>query len=276
MIGLRSKSAPSRPEHGAHRRDGGVEYRDVSIRYRGAAKTVTAVDGVTMTVPDGSFTSILGPSGCGKTSLLKATAGLLPESLVGEIRCGGEGSPARNEVGMVFQTAALLDWLSVRDNVAFPLTVSGGDKTAARAAAGRLLEEVNLGAFVDSKPYELSGGMQQRVSICRALIAEPSVLLMDEPFGHLDAITRDQMSLMTQRLWLQKPVTALLVTHSVAEAVLLSDQVVVMSAGPGSKVVATITIELPRPRTLALRAGADFQRYVREIEELLGVDQGEK
>lgn len=256
-----------------------LHFDDVSIEYSVRHKPIRAVDGASMKIGHASFLSILGPSGCGKTSLLKSVAGLLPKSTRGQILLGTERldqrSKSANKVGMVFQTAALLDWLTVRDNVAFPLTSTGGKRRPARELADELLAEAGLSKFARSKPYELSGGMQQRVAICRALIVEPELLLMDEPFGHLDAITRDQMSIMTQALWLRKPITAVLVTHSVAEAVFLSDRVAVMSKGPGSKVVTEIDIDLPRPRTLASRRSAAFQEYVRELENILGIDQVE-
>jgi len=258
----------------------GLSFRSVSIEYQAQARKIRAVADASLHVDHGSFLSILGPSGCGKTSLLKAAAGLLPASTLGEIVLGdvrlNSGNARRNQVGMVFQTAALLDWLTVRDNVAFPLTTTGVRKSTARELASELLQQAGLGSFADNKPYELSGGMQQRAAICRALIVEPELLLMDEPFGHLDAITRDQMSIMTQSLWLRKPITAVLVTHSVAEAVFLSDRVAVMSKGPASRVVTEVDIDLPRPRTLESRGSAVFQGYVRELEQALGLDQMEE
>lgn len=213
---------------------------------------------------DGDFVSVVGPSGCGKSTLLKLVAGLLPVS-AGEIRLQQQriAGPQTN-VGIVFQSAVLLQWRNVLDNVLLQAEMRGLPMKAARARAGHLIEMAGLAGFEKKFPWQLSGGMQQRVSICRALLHDPAVLLMDEPFGALDAMTREKMNVELQRIWLESRKTVLLITHSIPEAVFLSDRVVVMSERPGG-IAATYDIALPRPRSLDVMATPEFAAHTKAI-----------
>ena len=241
----------------------------VVFQRRGAA--VTALDGVTLTVPAGGFVSIIGPSGCGKSTLLRLIADILPPTS-GAIAIGGAPPRAARQahaIGFVFQQPTLLPWRTVRQNVAVPLDVVG---RASLRRSGRtpdeLLELVGLAGFATALPSELSGGMQQRAAIARALVLAPDVLLLDEPFGALDEITRQRMNLELLRIWTQSRTTALLVTHSIAEAVFMSDAVAVMSARPG-QVIAHLPIGLPRPRTLAMMRTRPFFEAVNAVRDAL-------
>jgi NitT/TauT family transport system ATP-binding protein len=229
--------------------------------------SVTALRGVSLSVLPGSFVSLLGPSGCGKSTLLRCVAGLeSPTS--GRIVIGGVSVVSPPEgLGMVFQRDVLLDWLTVLDNILLPARLRHQDMAAARRRAGELLNIIGLEGFEQRHPWELSGGMRQRVAICRALLLDPALLLMDEPFGALDAMTRDELNLELQRLWQANPKTVLFVTHSIPEAVFLSDRIVVMSRSPG-RVVEVIDVDLPRPRGLAIREDAAFGRHVAHIREI--------
>lgn len=246
-----------------------VEFTDVVKVYLTAQGTgFLALDSVSFKVPDAGFTSLLGPSGCGKSTCLRLAAGLSnPTS--GSIRVGDQPVEGpQTGFGMVFQSDVLLDWRSTLRNVLLPTEASGFDAANAEAEALELLTSVGLSGFEKSRPHELSGGMRQRVAICRALITHPQLLLMDEPFGAVDAITRDQLALDLQRLWETRKTTVLFVTHSIAEAVFLSDDVIVMASRPG-RIEATVHIDLPRPRTLSTRELPEFTTYVREIREVL-------
>ena len=228
---------------------------------------VTALRGVSLSIAARSFVSLLGPSGCGKSTLLRCVAGL--ETITaGSIRIGDTPVTAPPDgLGMVFQRDVLLDWLSVLDNILLPAKLQHQDLAAARTRAGELLTVIGLEGYEQRHPWELSGGMRQRVAICRALLLDPALLLMDEPFGALDAMTRDELNLELQRLWLANPKTVLFVTHSIPEAVFLSDRIVVMSRSPG-RVVEIIDVDLPRPRPLAVRETPDFGRHVAHIREI--------
>lgn len=235
-----------------------VQLDRVSRRYRtGRSTVVEAVREVDLTINDGEFVSLVGPSGCGKSTLLRIVAGLdRPSS--GTVFVDGRVStgPSRH-IGIVYQTPSLLAWRTAVDNVLLPLEIQGQSswragrksRAAARSQARDLLDLVGLHGFEQAYPHQLSGGMQQRVSLARALIVQPRLLLMDEPFGALDAITREQMNMELLRVWEQTKNTVLFVTHSVDEAVILSDRVVVMRKNPGAIVDETL-ITLPRPRTL--------------------------
>src|ERR1700743_1949576 len=207
-----------------------------------------AVSDIDIQIKKGEFVSLLGPSGCGKSTLLKIAA-VVQRPTSGELRLNGrpltEPTP---EIGMVFQKAILLPWRNVIDNVLLPIEMMGKPFSKSRRIAEELLALVGLQGFERSMPNELSGGMQQRVSICRALIYEPAVLLMDEPFAALDAMTREELGMELLRIWSEHMKSVLFVTHSIQEGVLLSDRVIVLSARPG-RVAADITIDLPRPRT---------------------------
>jgi NitT/TauT family transport system ATP-binding protein len=230
---------------------------------RGALK---AVDDVSFDTHAGEFISIVGPSGCGKSTLMMMVSGLMLPS-AGEIVIDSKKvtRPYTN-LGIVFQRDALLEWRTVLDNVLLPADISRLDRKQLQPKAIDLLARAGLSGFEKYYPWELSGGMRQRVAICRALLNDPALLLMDEPFGALDAMTREQMNLDLQRIWIQNRKTVLFITHSIPEAVFLSDRVVVMTPRPG-RIAADLRIDLPRPRKLAVREGTQFGTYVAKIRE---------
>jgi NitT/TauT family transport system ATP-binding protein len=229
--------------------------------------SVRALEQVSVEARRGEFLSVLGPSGCGKSTLLMIAAGLLRPSSGAVSIAGALVTEPRTDIGIVFQSPVLLEWRTALGNVMLQAEAKRLERTAARRRARELLDAVGLGGFEDKYPHELSGGMRQRVSLCRALIHNPNQLLMDEPFGALDALTRDQLVLDLQQIWNERRMTVLFVTHSVPEAVFLSDRVMVMTPRPG-RVDRMIDIELPRPRTLAMRETPEFARYVREVLDL--------
>jgi NitT/TauT family transport system ATP-binding protein len=224
---------------------------------------IEALSNVSFDVHPGEFVSIVGPSGCGKTTVLKIVAGLITKSS-GEIDVDEKQFDPTREVGFVFQTSSLLQWRKVLDNVLLPIEILKNDRSSMEKKATELLELVGLRDFMDSYPNELSGGMQQRVSIARALIHDPKLLLMDEPFGALDAITRERMNIELLRIWTESRKTVLFVTHDINEALFLSDRVIVLSARP-SVMVQALDIQLPRPRTLEVRALTEFGNYFLQI-----------
>ena len=230
---------------------------------------VKALDSVTLDIEAQEFVVVVGPSGCGKTTLLRILAGLaVPSS--GKVRLRDEVVRGpRRDVGVVFQDAVLLPWRTVLGNVMLPALILGLDKSACRQRAGELLELVGLGGFEDKYPHELSGGMRQRASIARALLHDPSLLLMDEPFGALDAMTREAMNLELLAIWQKAKKTVFFITHSIPEAVLLADRVVVLSPRPG-RIVETLGIDLPRPRGLDMFGQPRAAGYVNRIREVLG------
>jgi NitT/TauT family transport system ATP-binding protein len=238
---------------------------------------VHALDGIDLRVVEGEFVSILGPSGCGKSTLLKCIAGL-EAGTSGEIRLAGaqlDGPPAG--LGMVFQRDILLDWRTILDNVLITAEFLRLDPKASGQEALRLLASFGLAGYEGHHPWELSGGMRQRVAICRALLGNPQLLLMDEPFGALDAMTRDELNIELQQIWLRWKKTVVFVTHSIQEAVFLADRVIVMSRNPG-RIVQELTIDLARPRPLAVRGSEGFNRHVTELQALFqreGVFKGE-
>ena len=227
-------------------------------------ETIHALNDVNLDIGTGEFISVVGPSGCGKTTLLKILAGILARSS-GEVTMLGRtlSGPSR-ELGVVFQAPVLLPWRNVLQNVMVPVEVQKRDRATFDKRARQLLNMVGLAGFERKYPGELSGGMQQRVGICRALVHDPSFLLMDEPFGALDAMTREQMNEELQRIWTESRKTVLLVTHSIPEAVYLADRVVVMTPRPG-RIVDVIPVDLPRPRTLAMHNTLEFGRFVARI-----------
>jgi len=235
--------------------------------YATDGRPVPALDQVSVRARRGEFLSVLGPSGCGKSTLLMITAGLVRPSS-GAVSIGGElVTGPRTDIGIVFQNPVLLEWRTALGNVMLQAEAKKLERTAANGRARELLGAVGLRGFEDKYPHELSGGMRQRVSLCRALIHNPNQLLMDEPFGALDALTRDQLGLDLQQIWSERRMTVLFVTHSVPEAVFLSDRIMVMTPRPG-RVDRMIDIELPRPRTLAMREMPEFARYIHEILDL--------
>jgi NitT/TauT family transport system ATP-binding protein len=245
-----------------------IEIRDVEKRYQARAGERQALRASSLDIAAGEFVSIVGPSGCGKTTLLKIVAGLLPPT-AGEVRLDGVVVQAPPDgVGMVFQTPTLLKWRTVLDNVLVPAEATGRSRREYEPIARQLISLVGLDGFAGHYPRELSGGMQQRVAISRALLLRPRLLLMDEPFGALDAMTREEMNLELQRIWEEQRTTVLFITHSIDEAVFLSDRVVVMTLRPGG-VREILTIELPRPRGLHVREHPRFVEYVGRIRDLI-------
>jgi NitT/TauT family transport system ATP-binding protein len=247
-----------------------IQYERVHKIYNSGNDEVIALEEVSFGVEPEEFVTVVGRSGCGKSTLLKITAGLL-SATSGAVRVAGIAvkSPLTN-IGVVFQSPVLLAWRKALDNVLLQIAARGLTVDAYRRRAVELLELTGLRGFENKYPNELSGGMQQRVSISRALIHDPPLLLMDEPFGALDAITRDEMNLELLRIWSESKKTVLFITHSIPEAVFLGDRVVVMTPRPG-RVADIMTIDLPRPRTTALRDDQKFIGYVRKIRERLGV-----
>jgi NitT/TauT family transport system ATP-binding protein len=235
-----------------------VELAEVSKIYRnGTADAVEAVSLASFSVPRGQFVALLGPSGCGKSTLLMMVGGLEPVTS-GHIAIGGEPMiRPRDSIGIMFQDATLLPWKSALDNVLFPIRVLKRQQDAYRDAARQLLKRVGLDGFMHKRPHELSGGMRQRVAICRALVYDPELLLMDEPFSALDAITRDEMNELLLDLWEQYTKTALFVTHSIREAVFLADRVLVMTRRPAT-IVEDLTIPFARPRPMSIGETPEF------------------
>jgi NitT/TauT family transport system ATP-binding protein len=229
---------------------------------------VHALNDISLGVGAREFVTVVGPSGCGKSTLLKILAGLLPAS-AGSVRVGGTAVAApRNDIGIVFQNRILLPWRTVIDNVMLPAEVQRLALKNARVRARELLAMVGLSEFENKYPMELSGGMQQRAAISRALLPDPAILLMDEPFGALDAMTREQMNLDLQRIWQDSGKTVVLITHSIPEAVFLGDRVVVMTPRPG-RVARLIDVPIPRPRSIDVMGEPLFGRLTGEIRRLL-------
>ncbi len=249
-----------------------VRLEAVRKLYRRRDAEFLAVSEVTFDVGFGEMVSLVGPSGCGKATILKMLAGLYPRD-AGRIEIGNSEhrfDPAR-DIGMVFQQPLLLKWRRILANVLLPAEILGLPMRESRERARELLALTGLSGFEDKYPYELSGGMQQRASIARALVHDPKLVLMDEPFGALDAMTREKMNLELLAIWRESRKTIVFVTHGIAEAVFLGNRVVVLTAGP-ARMAADIPIELPRPRTLDLKTDPRFGEYTRRIYHLLGMD----
>ena len=238
-----------------------------------ARRSVHALDHVDLTLAEGSFSAVIGSSGCGKSTLLKIMAGLEPPTSGSVMLRGEPVTGPRRDIGMMFQQATLLPWKTTLQNIVMPIAIRDGKGAvrAKEAEARELLELVGLKGFEHVYPGELSGGMAQRASICRMLITEPAVLLLDEPFSALDELTRDFMNMELQRICASRNATAFLVTHSIQEAVILSDIVYVMRPRPG-RIVEAVEIDLPRPRTLDMLTTAAFADYVRRIRGRLDVE----
>jgi NitT/TauT family transport system ATP-binding protein len=248
-----------------------VECRDLTVRFMSERRAVTALDSVSFTVEEGSFLTLIGPSGCGKSTLLRVIADIVQPSS-GSVRVLGKTPAAarRNrQIGFVFQDAALLPWRSALDNIRLPLEVGGRGKLAPGSMGPEaLLALVGLADWGKALPHELSGGMRQRVSIARALLGGPSVLLMDEPFGALDEITRDRLNEELLRIWRETGTTIVFVTHSIYEAAFLGQQVLMLAAHPG-RVREIVAIDLPEPRRLSLRETQEFTAQAAHLRAVL-------
>ena len=241
-----------------------------SFATRGGQGRTTALEGINLEISRGQFISLIGPFGCGKSTLLRLIGDLTAPTTGKVIVNGKAAHTARlgREYGMVFQAPVLFDWRTVEDNVKLPLELTGMDGPARTARARELLELVELGEFVRHYPYQLSGGMQQRVAIARALALEPALLLMDEPFGALDEMTRERMNSEVLRIWQQTGTTIVFVTHSIPEAVFLSTRVAVMSARPG-RITHVVNVDLPQPRNELTREEPRYFELVTEVREAL-------
>jgi NitT/TauT family transport system ATP-binding protein len=253
-----------------------VRLRDVDkVFTRGGQPVTTALEGIGLDIRRGEFVSLIGPSGCGKSTLLRVIGDLVPPSR-GEVLVNGKpAARARRDrdYGIVFQAPVLFEWRSVEDNVKLPLEVIGRPAAERSARAREMLELVELGEFTKHYPYQLSGGMQQRVAIARALSIEPALLLMDEPFGALDEMTRERMNSEVLRIWERTGTTIVFVTHSIPEAVFLSSRVVVMSPRPG-RITKVIDVDLPRPRNVETRESSRYFEIVTEVREALRAGGG--
>ena len=249
-----------------------IHLADVKKVYRTRGAEFLAVSQASFDVEAGELVALVGPSGCGKTTLLKILAGLHPYDS-GEVRIGSASQPfdPARDIGMVFQQPLLLKWRRVIDNVMLPAEILGLPLAASRDRARDLLALVGLAGSEQKYPYELSGGMQQRASIARALIHDPKLILMDEPFGALDALTREKMNLELLRIWREARKTIVFVTHGITEAVFLGTRVIVLTAGP-ARMADNFLVELPHPRTLDIKTNEQFGAYTRRIYRLLGME----
>ena len=250
-----------------------VSLEGVALRYGGAGQGTLAVSGLDIAIARGEFAAVVGPSGCGKSTLMKLVTGLAPATEGAVIVAGTEVAGPLKIVGMAFQNPTLLPWRTTLDNVLLPLEIVEPYKSSFRrekdrhvARAKALLATVGLKGFEDKYPWQLSGGMQQRTSLCRALIHEPALLMLDEPFAALDAFTREELWSVLQDLWMERRFTCILVTHDLREAVYLADTVHVMSARPG-RVIETRRVDLPRPRDLARSFAPEFVEIVHALRD---------
>lgn len=248
-----------------------IEVSDLSKSYSTSDGLIHTLANVSFHLMQGEFVSVLGPSGCGKTTLLKIVAGLVrPTAGIVSVNGHPVSGPQR-KIGIVFQVPALMKWRTALGNVMLPTEILGQPREAAQKRACDLLKLVDLEQFADRFPNELSGGMQQRVAIARAFIHEPSILLLDEPFSALDMMTRNQLNIELLRIWSQRQTTSLLITHSIPEAVFLSDRVVTLGPRPAN-VLEIINIDLPRPRSAEMRVSPEFLAIVRHIGRLIGLE----
>jgi NitT/TauT family transport system ATP-binding protein len=245
-----------------------IQFKDVTKAFGSGARRMVALNRIDLSISDGEFVSVLGESGCGKTTLLRIAAGLIAPT-GGQVLMDGRlvTKPSR-DMGFVFQQSVLLEWRSVLENILLPVEIFRLNLADYRAKALDLLKTMGLSGFENHYPLQLSGGMQQRVSIARALILSPSVLLMDEPFGALDAITREQMNAELLRIWSLSRTTALFITHDIAEAAFLSDRVVLLGSRPG-RVKRIFIVDLPRPRTAEHRFDERFTRICRDMKHAM-------
>jgi NitT/TauT family transport system ATP-binding protein len=245
-----------------------MSVRHVSKHYKTGTGTVHALENLSLEIPEGEFVCILGPSGCGKSTLLWGMSGL-HDVTSGEVLLNGTPVTApRPEIGMIFQDANLLPWRNLWQNIQFPFEIKKLDPKQYEGRIHGLLQEVGLAGFEKKMPRELSGGMQQRASIVRCLSYDPDVILMDEPFGALDAFTRDEMNLLIQKIWMETGKTIIFVTHNVSEAIFLADRVVVLTPRPG-RLAHIFPIDLPRPRTIDMTFEPEFIHVVKEIKNTI-------
>ncbi len=254
---------------------------DAAVTIRGVSKTfpggTTALQGIDLEIVPGEFVSLIGPSGCGKSTLLRVIGDLIAPTAGEALVNGKPAQQARRDrdYGIVFQDAVLFDWRTVAKNIALPLELAGWSREKRRDRVTQMLELVELRGFEDHHPWQLSGGMQQRVSISRALAFDPTLLLMDEPFGALDEMTRERLNMELLRIWEASGSTVVFVTHSIAEAVFLSTRVVVMSPRPG-RISELVTIDLPQPRTAETREEPRFFELVTRVRDVLHAGHGAK
>ena len=241
-----------------------LDVRNITKRFATGDGEIVAVDDVSFSVAPGEFVSIIGPSGCGKSTLFNIIGGLTGDYAGSVTVEGATISGTHPAIGMVFQEESTFPWRTVEDNVAFPLEIAGVAKAKRMERAAHFIALVGLQGFERRYPSELSGGMRQRVAITRSLVHDPAMLLMDEPFGALDAMTREHMNLELQRIWIEKKKTVLFITHSIPEAVFLADRVLVMTARPG-RLLDNVRVDLARPRALEVMNTPEFGRYVKEI-----------
>jgi NitT/TauT family transport system ATP-binding protein len=250
-----------------------IAVRRLYKRFGRAASPIIALSDIDFSVNEGELVVVVGPSGCGKSTLLRILAGLMPPSQGEAMLHGSRITGPRRDIGVVFQAPALFPWRSVLGNVLLPVDVQRLGRGRMRARAMELLSLVGLEGFEHRYPWELSGGMQQRVALIRALIHDPALLLMDEPFGALDAMTRESMNQELQRIWMERRKTILFITHSISEAVYLADRVLVMTPRPG-RIADELVINLPRPRGLDVMNTPAFGAYVRRIRTGLNATGG--
>ena len=247
-----------------------VDIQDVSVRFDSKKGSIQALQGIDLTIRRGDFISIVGPSGCGKSTLLRAISGISPATSGRVLLRGDSVVGPRQDVGFIFQRPALMPWRDVRRNILLQAEMRGMDRKKAESTCRELIEFTGLTGFERSLPHELSGGMQQRVALCRALLHSPDMLLMDEPFGALDALTRERMNVEMQRLWREREMTVALVTHSVAEAVYLANRVIVMGPRPG-RIIEEFEVDLPRERDYEeTMEHPNFHKVAGRVRELLG------
>ncbi|MFS0894814.1 ABC transporter ATP-binding protein [Microbacterium sp. 179-I 3D3 NHS] len=249
-----------------------VDVKNLGVTFPSRSGEVVALSDVGLQVEQGEFISLLGPSGCGKTTLLRVLAGLTRPTSGTALISGQPISVGRGDVGVVFQRPVLLPWHNIIDNVLLPVRLAGRVSKAQRSHALDLLKMVGLGEFAEAYPSQLSGGMQQRAAICRALVNDPKMLLMDEPFGALDAMTRDSLNVELNRIWRETGKTILLITHSITEAVFLSERIVIMSPRPG-RIVAELPVEHGRIRELAMLDSPEMSRLSARIRTYFEVER---
>src|SRR5437764_6523538 len=248
-----------------------IEVSDLSKTFVTADAKIAALELLNFRVQAGEFVSVLGPSGCGKTTLMRIVAGLTAPTSGAVAVDGVAVSGPQRKIGLVFQVPALMQWRTALDNVLLPTEILGLERTASRKRAHELLALVGLAEFAARYPRELSGGMQQRVGIARALVHDPAILLLDEPFSALDMMTRNQLNTELLRIWSERRKTSLLITHSIPEAIFLSDRVVVLGPRPAN-VLEIVPVPLPRPRTPEMRVTSDFMKIVDHIGRRIGLE----